>query len=281
MQFSIESHPAATADRIRRVDEYMSANVLSRSNFVCSDFNTCRASHGGPFFEGQLHHVGAHYDLGVNGRPCRIAVVGQEYGNGPSLVRRERRTGDIVVETGIRKRFFTDGLRPGRNPHMKGTTSVLRLLFGMSPGPEYEKEFIVLDGQRVHMFEAFALTNFLLCSAIAPGQGDSGSKRGKSSKTMQQNCARHFVSVMRILEPTILIIQGRGVRDWLAPVLTDARSIGPNLEHGIIGDHGILIASFAHPSVPSRDNWGTDDRRPYLLDVVAPAVRLIHDRLFG
>lgn len=138
-----------------------------------------------------------------------------------------------------------------------------------------------LGGQAVHMFEALALTNFLLCSAIAPGQGDVGSKRGKSSATMQRNCARHFLSVLRILEPTVLIVQGKGVRGWLEPVMTEVRSAGPNLEHATVNGCKILIASFTHPSVPSRDNWGTDDRRPYLLDVVAPTVQLIHNSVLG
>ena len=123
---------------------------------------------------------------------------------------------------------------------------------------------------------AFALTNFLLCSAIAPGQGEVGSKRGKSTRVMQRNCSRHFRTAMEILQPTVLIIQGRGVRNWLTQVASRVETITEYLERVTLGSCQALVASFTHPSVPSHDNWGTDERRPYLLEVVKPTVRIIH-----
>lgn len=158
---------------------------------------------------------------------------------------------------------------------MRGTTSLLRLLFGGMPGDDYPGEFLVLENRRVHIFEAFALTNFLLCSAINSGQGDTGSKRGKSTATMQRNCARHFLETMSILEPTVMVAQGIGVRDWLRAAVERPVSVGPNLESVRLRGRNCLLATFTHPSVPSRQNWGTDNRRPYLLDVVAPTVQSI------
>jgi hypothetical protein len=39
-----------------------------------------------------------------------------------------------------------------------------------------------------------------------------------------------------------------------------------------------LLATFTHPSTPSRDgNWGTDERRPYLNDVVAPTATAVRE----
>lgn len=276
MALPLESDPLATTRRIGALDAYMSRRVLSGGQFICPHFAECRGSHPGEFFEGQLHHVGAHYDLSANGRPFRIAVVGQEYGNGPSGVSRIARTRMVAVDTGLKKRFRTDGLHPPRNPHMKGTTSVLRLLFGLGLGSDYDREFLALGPQRVHIFEAFALVNFLLCSAIAEGQGAEGSKRGQSTRTMQRNCSEHFRNVLDVLEPTVLIIQGRGVRRWLEPIVDGTERLGAQLERVRIGGMQILVASFTHPSVPSRDNWGTDERRPYLADVVAPTVRALH-----
>lgn len=43
--------------------------------FVCSDYRTCEASHAGDFYEGQLHHVGRHYDLLPDGQPLRVVVI--------------------------------------------------------------------------------------------------------------------------------------------------------------------------------------------------------------
>jgi hypothetical protein len=270
------SHPGDTAARIRAMDDYMAANVLSGRQFVCERFASCRASHAGDYYEGQLHHVGSHFDLTLNGHAFCIVVVGQEYGNGPALVTRHDRTHDVVVSTGHGKRFRTDGDFPARNPHMRGTTSLLRLLVGRNAGGDYGGEWLVLDEQRIHIFEAFALVNFLLCSAIDTGQGRTGSKHGRSSGVMQANCADHFLAVVALLEPTVVVAQGKGVRNWMRPVLGDPVSTSPNLERASFGGHSCLLASFAHPSVPSRENWGTDERRPYLLDVVGPTVRAIH-----
>jgi hypothetical protein len=254
----------------------MADHVLSEAGFRCAASTSCRASQHGKFFEGQLHHVGKFYDLFLNGRPFRIAIVGQEYGNGPGLVTRERRSRDVADDTGLRKRFLSDGGYPGRNPHMRGTTSLLRLLFGREPGRDYEGEWLALDGGRIHVFDAFALTNFLLCSAISGDEGGIGSKRGRSTAAMQRNCSRHFAAVVEILEPSVVVAQGAGVRTWMAPLLDRVTSIATNLERVVLSGHHCLLASFTHPSVPSALNWGTDERRPYLLNVVVPTVEAIH-----
>ncbi len=259
----------------------MERHVLSTHGFCCVDYSACRASHSGAFFEGQLHHVGAHYDLTLDGRPFRIAVVGQEYGNGPARVTRLLRSRDVVTLTGYGKRFRSDGLHAARNPHMKGTTSVLRLLTGRALGTDYESELLQLDDSAVHLFEAFALTNFLLCTAIPAGLGEVGSKRGKSTSTMQRNCARHFRETMRILEPTVLIVQGKGIRGWMNTVLESAQALSPNLERVRLAGRECFLATFTHPSVPSAENWGTDERRPYLQTVVGPTVSRIHQLLPG
>lgn len=275
--FRFASDAARTRQRVAALDAYMNDHVLTASGFRCSSFTSCKQSHLGEFFEGQLHHVGSHYDVSLNAQPFRIVVVGQEYGNGPALVTRDSRTNDVSVLTGRQKRFRTEGLLPGRNPHMRGTTSVLRLLFGTGLGADYQGEHVLLDGEPVHVFDAFALTNFLLCSAIESGQGDTGSKRGKSTRTMQENCARHFTAAMQILEPTVMIVQGQGVRRWLQPVANTIADIAPAVERVRIGGREMLLASFTHPSTPRADtNWGTDERRPYLLGVVRPAVAAIH-----
>ncbi len=80
------SDPARTAGRVAALDDYFRHHVLDGEHFRCPHFAACRASHPGTFFEGQLHHVGAHYDLTVNDVPTRFVVIGQEYGHGPARV---------------------------------------------------------------------------------------------------------------------------------------------------------------------------------------------------
>jgi len=280
MDLQFDSRPANTISRVAELDQYMSTHVLSDNGFVCPHAGECQTSHHGEFFAGQLHHVGEHYDLQLAGRPFRIAVIGQEYGNEPDGVDRIGRTRAVVMDTGIGRRFRTDGCHPARNPHMRGTTSVLRLLFGVGLGSDYEGEFLTLEAQRVHIFEAFALTNYLLCSAIAAGQGTTGSKRGRSTPVMQRNCSAHFLAAIEILDPTVLIIQGRGVRKWLNRVAVSVEPLTEHLEHMAIGSCRALVASFTHPSVPSGDNWGINERRPYLRKVVEPTVQAIHRAIF-
>ena len=83
--------------------------------------------------------------------------IDQEYGNGPSQVTREARSHDVVTLTGQRKRFFREPPLSGRNPHMRGTSSLLRLLFGHELGADYGGEFVQLNSEAVHIFELFAL----------------------------------------------------------------------------------------------------------------------------
>ena len=50
---------------------------------------------------------------------------------------------------------------------MRGTTLPRRLLLGREPGTDAEGERL-LDG---HIFDGFALVNFLLCSALKQERG--------------------------------------------------------------------------------------------------------------
>jgi hypothetical protein len=279
VRLSFTSDLKATFARRRALEAYLKSNVLGLNGFVCRHFAECKGSHDGDYFEGQLHHIGRHYDLKANGKDLRIVVVGQEVGNGPARVPMQARTHAVRVETGKDRRFFAEGRLPGRNPHMRGTTSLLRLATGSSPGRDYEGEWITVGNERVHLYDAFSLLNFLLCSAIAAGQGEKGSKRGASTRTMQQRCAEHFAAAVRILQPTAVVNQGKGVRKWMSPLIEVSRSITPTLESVRISGHEFFLASFTHPSVPSADNWGTDEHRPYLASVVAPTVRRIHREL--
>lgn len=121
--------------------------------FVCNSYGECKNSHQGPdanFYEGQLHHVGRFYDISVDDRPFRIMVVGQEVGAPPARVLLPERQNEIAGCYLI-NRFNIEGPNhPGRNPHMRGTTSALRVLFGGDPGDDFAGEWVTaVDGQQV------------------------------------------------------------------------------------------------------------------------------------
>ena len=48
-------------------------------------------------------------------------------------------------------------------------------------------------------------------------------KPGRSTPTMQANCAIHFRAALEILEPTFVVARGYGVRKWIAPAYAPAR----------------------------------------------------------
>ena len=81
----VESNPARTARRIRKLEEYVRCNLLYNERFICKHHQDCRASAPPYFYEGQMSHVGKHYDLQVGGQELRIVVVG----HAPSAQRRE------------------------------------------------------------------------------------------------------------------------------------------------------------------------------------------------
>jgi hypothetical protein len=273
-----------TTLRIARLQEYFEKYVLVNGRFICSCERPCRESHRGNFYAGQLPHVGTHYDLTRNGAPFRIVVVGQEYGHGPDepvdLVARRKMIAD---ESGTKRRFCAapDLELKARNPHMKGCTSVLRLLFGKRLGSDYPCEFIELEGAPVHVFECFALVNFLLCSAV-PGESidksrSLGGRPGRSTRTMHRNCARHFKRQLELLEPTIIVIQGRGVLRWMKAVFD---GLSDEVIQTIqINGRATRVLAFTHPSARGVHNWGINHSTDYLLKTVASKVQSVLQEL--
>jgi hypothetical protein len=269
---------AATARRWRALSQYLETQVLGEDDFVCKHYAACRQSHPGPFHEGQLHHLGRYYDVLENGIPLRIVVVGQEYGAATARISLAARCAELAT-CGQDLRFRKTGTYPGRNPHMKGTTSVLRLLFGGEPGTDHASEFVHFeDGTSCHLFDAFSLVNYLLCAAHETGS----TSRGKSSRIMKANCGSHFRPVLEILEPTVLIVQGKGIWRWVRGAFDRLDAVQGQLYCGRINGMSSLVASFTHPSTGNyRYNWGVNEQTPYLQEVVRPTIAHLRSLVFG
>jgi hypothetical protein len=265
--------PNKTATRKQVLEDYFSTNVLIGDRFICPSYLSCKQSYNDIFYEGQLHHVGNYYDVMASSHPYRVMVVGQEYGHGPSHVTLEARQKMILEETGLRKTFNN------RNPHMRGTTNVLRLLFDIPLGTAYESEFVQVEsGQKVHLFDMFALVNYLLCSAVTEEEG----RRGKSTNTMRDNCLKHFSAALDILEPNMIVVQSKGYWNWVKKAFTQVAPVTNELFISEIHGEKVAIAVFTHPSTPDKKhNWGRDEKTPYLLETVVPTAYLIRERLLG
>jgi|GEM_PF-545380 len=288
------SNPDLTARRREEMERYLATNVLEpeRKQFVCGFANRCKASHHGQFYEGQLHHLGRHYDLAVDGRPLRIVVVGQECGHNPIHVAMDQRWNTVLMESGLHRRFYAGGGYRNRNSHMKGTTSVLRLLLGLGLGSNFRDETPQINDKHQHIFDAFALVNFLLCSAVradAPepteavnSDNPAPAGEGMSTGEMQHNCSGHFRRCLEILKPNVIVVQGRGVRDWMGPALglppTHGTTIDPEIERVRVNNSVALLVAFSHPS--ARDfRWGTNDHTPYLINTVTPKIQIIRSMI--
>jgi hypothetical protein len=160
---TLRSDPVRTKQRIAALRAYMSNQVFGRHGFVCASGPGCKtaaAKANADFAEGQLSHVGLHYDMFEGRIPWRVAVIGLEVGRPDEHVSLAARRQALVksMKTPFRK----------RNPHMVGTTSALRLSFGRSPGDDVPGECLKLKNEstRRHLFECFALLNKRLCSAV-------------------------------------------------------------------------------------------------------------------
>lgn len=275
---AFEADAARTACRTAALASYFESNVATAGAFICPSAVPCKCSHDGDFYPAQLHHVGKHYDLVRGGKALRIVVVGQEYGHAPAFVSLTARSEMVVGNSGDRCRFKADGRLPARNPHMRGCTSLLRLIFGVGLGADREGEFLSIDGEPVHIFECFALVNFLLCSAVPTPAVAVVAKRlagkpGRSTRIMQTNCATHFRAALEILEPTLVIAQGYGVREWMARAYgLPARRPHDGVEQVQIGGAVTTLLSFSHPSAHGALNWGVNERTSYLLNTVAPRI---------
>ena len=95
---------------------------------------------------------------------------------------------------------------------------------------------------------------------------------------MRSNCLEHFSATMDILEPTLVILQGKGVAKWSSEVVP-TKSRGEHLTEADNNGRRVLVCSFAHLSAREPQRWGANLDSPYLNEVVVPtlkkAVRLL------
>ena len=250
------------------LNEYMNNNVLdSKDEFICKHKEKCEKScddDGRKFHPGQLHHVGPLYDLKRNGKPFRILISGAEYGHGPGFVPVGERTSSISDLDNF-------------NQHMKGTLCLLQLLFGRKPDDDTLE--LAINGKQERILKAFSLANFLLCSGIKNGES-----RGAYTDDMQENCRDHYQKMLEILQPQMIILQGKRSWSffWERYEIDLKNSEEPNIEKIEVCGNPILVLPLSHPSYPKRA-WGGAGY-PATKDYLKPAVTNLlreYDNLFA
>jgi len=251
--------------RYRTLEKYFNENVLNGSDFLCKNFEECKYSFSGNFYEGQLHYIGKYYDLKLNNKPFRIVFVGKEYGYNYRHYSLDQRYGKPQMDVrggAIKKRDL--------NPHMKGTTSLLRLLFGIPLGFDVDQEFIAAKDSAFHIYDGYALVNYYLCSAVIPG-----TTKSRPTKQMERNCFKHFHKALTVLEPTIIAVQGKTICNPVSRAFDSIHQISDSLFKAKIGRNESFLCFFSHPSYWGDLNWGKNKPTPYLIKTVRPTVKNI------
>ncbi len=289
---SFASDTNKTEERLGQLRAYMDKKVLGPGGFVCTSFPACRRSAkaeepDGCFFEGQLSHVGVHYDLSEDGQPLRILVIPMDTGGAPPKVTLDAR----------RVQVLGSAVQDGRNQHMWGTVFALRLAVGRDQGKVGWKrnrgtgtfkpldsagEKLIVDSgggpAEVHLFDCYVMANTRLCSATRATGNES-----RGTRKMSWNCYPHLAKTIEILKPTLCIIQGSGVAADIesAPASIFGLWRRQQIDKGLPlwwvqlpGGEKTLLAAFRHPS----RNWYWPSA-PHLVNVVAPTIRLARRQL--
>lgn len=239
------SDPARTALRVRQYDHYMRANVLDTAgDFVCTSGGACRdaarAVHPGcSFYGGQLGYIGDHYDLSVSGTPWRMLFVGMELGGTIAPYSR--------IDRPTRSADHTRAFMPGnRNPHMKGVMLGVRYALGLGAYEDPESEWLRLGDRtsdRAHALECYALMNARLCSATSKPRSNASA----GVNAMTRNCFEHLRAVIEILEPSLVVIQGKGLWRELEPLLP-GEDVGSGIPlRRVELPIPTLVAALSHP----------------------------------
>ena len=134
----------------------------------------------------------------------------------------------VLEQTGLKKPFSN------RIPHMRGTTNVLRLLFGVHLGGEHTDQFLqFVNGDKFHLLDAFSPVNNVLCSAVSADEG----RRGKSTPIIPRNCWGHFKKAIEILKSTVVIVLGKSYWASIQNAFTNLNKITDTLYTTVIKQH--------------------------------------------
>jgi len=221
------------------MDAYFGRSVDDGGRLVCMFGNRCRSSIGdAELAEGQLSHIGEHYDTSDGDRPLRILVVPMQTGRPDQHVTITQRAAQIETAK-------PPAARPmPRTPHMDGTAMALKTLLGV---PLTDPDDLLIEDRPAHVFDCFSMHNSTLCSRL----GSSAS--GGGSREMYEMCGSHLREAIRILEPSIVVAQG-WTKSGQSPSRSVARALGVPLPGRgtctvVEANHGaVAFVAVVHPA---------------------------------
>ncbi len=214
------------------------------------------------FAAGQLSHLGRFYDIEEDAIPLRILVIGMETGRTDQEVSLQMRRRQVLESAALTPK--------ARNPHMIGVTHALRTLHGHHTGQDPAGELLQFEGRAhpEHIFDAYAMANVRLCTSVKEGTTQS-----RPTRVMTESCVRHLEATIRILEPTVCVVQSMRIPKAIAPIVASRKQVAPHLAEVEIGGVQTLMAEFSHPTAYAELNWGRWTNMPYLDNTVVPTLR--------
>lgn len=241
--------------------------VGADGRFICTSGDRCRRSVpvGNGFAAGQLSHVGAGYAAKLDDSAVRVLVVSMQVGDAEAPVSMQQRS--VQIEDRIRERFGQ------RNAHMRGVTLALQVLFGLPPGGDEET---LEDG--THILDAYAMANSVLCSNL-PTSGRS--RRGGPTRTMLDNCRVYLRNSITILEPSVIVSQGRtrqgvSTHSSMIDTIDTCEWVSDHVAVVSVGPTRSVWCSLGHPSAGGVSAWSWPSNR-YFNEVAMPALSRARD----
>jgi hypothetical protein len=92
---------------------------------------------------------------------------------------------------------------------------------------------------------------------------------------MWTNCTEHFAATLKILEPTIVILQGAAVATWATASVKPGRIYDQHTYEAYLDGTRMIACAFSHPSAHRALRWGdnpTPTEASYLTTVVEPTL---------
>ena len=179
-----------TSYRRKCLEEYYRKEGLNACEFSCGNYKICSESQRERYkkqYIGGTCALMPFYDVSYNGIPIRVLVVGKETG----YMKNEK--------YGTAKNFEENSLNvlncigwEKKNNHIKGTLYILQNIFNIHT--EY-------------VYSSYALTNLLRCSFQNETVQENVSATHDTA-IMRKMCINHLIQEIKILEPTIIIVQG-------------------------------------------------------------------------
>ena len=230
-----------TENRFSDLNSYYSAQGLRADDFSCSHYRECECSTPSDCskqYAGGTAALMPFYDANYAGQDVRILIVGKENGYSASS---EFGTARNFRENSTN--FYNCINWKKKNNHMKGNLVTLAHIYG------FHSEYL---------FAAYAASNGLKCGFQKAGKLENVSGL-PDTKVMRENCSKHLVKEIEILEPTIVICQGEWAtknKTYLRRKLIDAgfgngMRNGPSAprQYGLYGFNHFQLLLTHHPAI--------------------------------